>query len=139
MAKRIKLSNTVRKLEDTSWLAQTIQDKMDIEFSKNNGSARWHCLHTLHIIINEADDQNNDNIYYDKRNGRQSIVICEIPSLMKYGTDFDTNGMQCRLRGLAERYTDDEGQYIVSVATTHDLNSATINDLEELMYQIGTH
>jgi len=128
-----------RKLEDTSWLAQTIQDKMDLEFEKNNGSSRWNCLHTLHIIVNEADNQENNNIYYETYNGKRSITICEIPSLMKHGTDYNTEGMQARLRGLAERYKDDDGMYIVSVLTTHDLNSATIKDIEELMYQIGTH
>jgi hypothetical protein len=130
---------TTRKLEDTSWLAQTIKDKMDVEFDKNNGSSRWHCLHALHIIVNEADDQDNQNIYYDNHNGKHSIVICEIPSLMKHGTDYDTYGMQCNLRGLAERYKDDDGQYIVSVLTTNDLNSATIKDISELMCQLGTH
>ena len=131
---------TKRKLEDTSWLAQIIKDKMDVEFEKNNyGSPRWHALHTLHIIVNEADDSDNPNIYYDTYNRKRSIVICEIPSLMKHGYDFDTNGMQCKLRGLAERYTDDDGMYIVSVLTTNDLNSAMIKDIEELMYQLGTH
>jgi|GEM_PF-2564528 len=134
-----KKKQTTRKLEDTSWLAQIIQDNMDVEFNKNGGSPRWHCLNTLHIIVNEADDQANDTIYYDTYNGKRSIIICEIPSLMKHGYDFDTNGMQCKLRGLAESYTDDDGQYIVSVLTTHDLNSATIKDISELMYQLGTH
>jgi len=130
---------TTRKLEDTSWLAQIIRDKMDVEFEKNLGSPRYHALQTLHIIVNEADDQDNPNIYYDTYNRKRSITICEIPSLMKHGYDFDTNGMQCKLRGLAERYTDDDGMYIVSVLTTNDLNSAMIKDLEELMYQLGTH
>ena len=128
---------TTRKLEDTSWLAQTIQDKMDVEFGKNEGSSRWHCLQTLHVIVNEADDEDNLNIYYGDR--KRSIVICEIPSLMKHGTDFDRYGMQCKLSGLASRYMDDDGQYLVSVLTTHDLNSATVKDISELMYQLGTH
>jgi len=135
--KKVRISNTPRKLEDTSWLAQLIQDKMDVEFSKNEASSRWSCLQTLHIIVNEADDQDNQSIYYDNYNGKRSIVICDIPSLMKHGTDFDRYGMQCRLRGLSERYKDDDGMYIVYVSTTHDLNSATIKDVSELMYQIG--
>jgi hypothetical protein len=131
---------TTRKLNDTSWLAQTIQDKMDVESEKNGFSPRWHCLHTFHIIINEADDQDNHDIYYDTYNGSRSIVIREIPSLtLKHGTDFDTYGMQCKLLGLAARYTDDDGQYLVNVLTTHDLNSATIKDISELMFQMGTH
>jgi len=134
-----KKKSTARKLTDSSWLAQIIQDKMDIEFSKNGASPRWHCLHTLHIIVNEADDIDNGNIYYDNYNGYRSIIICEIPSLiMKHGTNFDTYEMQCRLIGLAERYKDDNGQYIVYVSTTHDLNSATIKDIEKLMYQLNT-
>jgi hypothetical protein len=44
-----------------------------------------------------------------------------------------------KLRGLAERYKDDNGQYIVCVLTTHDLNSATIKDVSELLYQLGKH
>lgn len=134
----MKIANKVRKLEDTSWLAQIIKDKMDAEFENNGNTSRWHCLQTLHIIVNEADDTNNDKIYYSNYNGKRSIVICEIPSLMKYGTDFDTNGMQCKLRGLAERYKDDDGMYIVSVLTTNDLNSATIKDISELMFQISS-
>lgn len=135
------MKQQTRNLEDTSWLAQIIKDKMDVEFSKNGNSPRWSCLQTLHIIINEADDSSNNNIYYsnDYYPHARSIIICEIPSLMKHGTDFDVNGMQCKLRGLAERYTDDEGQYIVSVLTTNDLNSAMIKDVSELMYQLGTH
>ena len=38
---------TTRKLEETSWLAQTIADKMEVESNKNGYTARWHCLHTL--------------------------------------------------------------------------------------------
>jgi len=133
-----KKTNT-RKLKDTSWLAQIIQDKMDVEFNKNDASSRWSCLQTLHIIINEADDADNENIYYDNYNGKRSIIICEIPSLMKHGSDFDAYGMQCKLRGLAERYKDDDGMYIVFISTTHDLNSCTVKDIDELMYQLGTH
>jgi hypothetical protein len=127
----------IRKLEDTSWLAQIIKDKMDFEFDKNGASTRWHCLHTFHIIVNEADDPDNHSIYYDNYNRQKSITICEVPSLMKYGTDFDREGMRRKLRGLAERYTDDNGQYIVSVLTTNDLNSAIIKDVSELLFQMG--
>lgn len=124
-----------RKLNDTSWLAQTIQDKMDIEINENGITSKWNCLNTLHIIVNEADDINNDKIYYgDTKN---QIIISEIPSLMKHGSDFSTEGMQNKLRGLAERYKDDEGNYIVHVRTTLDLNTATINDISELMYQMN--
>jgi hypothetical protein len=129
----------MRRLEDTSWLAQIIADKMEAESGKMGmyPSTKWNCLNTLHIIVNEADSKENDNIYYDNRNGKQQIIIRNIPSLMKYGTDYDTEGMQNKLRGMATRYTDDDGNYIVSVLTTHDLNSATIKDVSELLYQMG--
>jgi hypothetical protein len=126
-----------RKLEESSWLAQIIQDKMEVEFDKNGASAKWHCLHTLYIIVQEADNPDNDRIYYDNCEGKRQIILCEIPSLMKHGTDFDTCGMQSKLRALANRYTDDDGQYIVSVLTTHDLNCATIKDVSELIYQMS--
>ncbi len=134
---KMKISNKPRKLEDSSWLAQTLKDKMEVEFDKNLGSIRYNCLNTLYIIVKEADDPENENIYYDNYNGSRSIVIRDIPSLMKYGYDFDRSGMQAKLRGLAERYKDDDGMYIVSVATTHDLNTAMIKDISELIFQMN--
>jgi hypothetical protein len=56
---------------------------------------------------------------------------------MKYGTDFDRSGMQAKLRGLAERYKDDDGMYIVSVSTTLDLNTAMIKDISELLFHMN--
>ena len=128
---------TARVLKDTSWLAQTIGDKMEVEFNQNGVTLRWQCLHVLHIIVNEADNPDYHQIYYDNQEGKRGIIICDIPSLTKHGSDFDREGMQCKLRGLAERYKDDDGMYIVSVSTTHDLNSATVKDLSELLYQMG--
>jgi hypothetical protein len=131
------LKSKTRKLAESSWLAQTLQDRMDEEMRKNGVTIRWRCLQTLKVIVNEADDPDNQSIYYDNNDGKRGIVICDIPSLMKHGTDFDREGMRAKLRGLAERYKDDDGQYLVSVLTTHDLNSATIKDLSELLYQLG--
>lgn len=131
--KRIK----TRELTDSSWLAQSIKDRMEVESEANGITPRWNCLQTLHIIVNEADDPNNENIFYDKYNGKRSIIICDIPSLaLKHGSDFNKEGMQNKLRGLAERYKDDDGQYLVSVMTTNDLNSCMINDVSELMFQM---
>jgi hypothetical protein len=84
--RKVKNSNTVRKLEDSSWLAQIIKDKMDVEFDKNGASARWYCLHTLHIIINEADDKNNSNIYIPSSSlylSANPLNLHCIPSLSK--------------------------------------------------------
>jgi hypothetical protein len=127
---------TTRKLEESSWLAQIIKDKMNIESEKMGAwaSSYWNNLNTLLVMVREADNKENDNIYYD--NG--GIVICNIPNLeIEYGTDFDTYGMQCKLRGMAERYKNDNGNYIVSVLTTNDLNSCTIKSIDDLMFQMS--
>jgi hypothetical protein len=129
---------TDRKLQDTSWLAQVIKDKMDAEFDRNRNSARYDCLSTLHAIVNEADDPENHSIYYDNCEGKRQIIICDIPSLAaKHGSDFGREGMRSKLLGLQARYTDDEGQYLVSVLVTHDLNSATIKDISELLFAMA--
>ena len=127
-----------RKLEETSWLAQIIKDKMDVEIDKfNYATPRWFMLQTLLVIVNEADNSENENIYYDNYEGKRQIIICDIPSLMKHGTDFDRAGMRSKLLGLSERYKDDEGMYLVSMRITHDLNSATIKDVSELLFQMA--
>lgn len=128
---------TARKLEETSWLAQIIADRMAVESDTNGLTTKWHSLLTLLYIVREADDPENDRIYYANTNGQRQIIIGNIPSLMKYGTDYSQDGMQAKLRGLAERYKDDDGNYIISVLTTHDLNSAIIKDVGELLHQIG--
>ena len=109
-----------------------------MNLKKNGVSNRYQALQTLRVIVNEADNKENDSIYYANYGSKRQIIICEIPSLViKHGTNYDVYGMQCKLRGLAEKYRDDDGNYIVSVLTTNDLNSATVNDLEELLYQMA--
>lgn len=126
---------TTRKLEESSWLAQTLIDMMEVESDKNGYTSKWSCLLTLKLIVNEADNKDNQTIYYQNTSGKLEIVVCDIPSLMQHGWDFDREGMRGKLIGLAERYTDDEGNYTVRVLTTHDLNSAMIN-VSDLMEQI---
>lgn len=130
------MKSTLRTLEESSWLAQILADKMKTEFDANGNSIRYNCLTTLKIIINEADDENNETIYYTN-NGKRSVIISDIPSLTKHGMDFTKEGMQKKLRGLAERYKDFDGNYLVSVLTTHDLNSCIINDLSELLFEMN--
>lgn len=108
---------------------------MRAESDSRGLTSRWSCLLTLKCIVNEADNPANPTIYYQNTRGYLEIVVCDIPALTQYGTDFDREGMRGKLRGLAERYTDDDGDYTVRVNTTHDLNSATIN-VSELMFQI---
>jgi len=135
--KRSSKVTTARKLEETSWLAQIIQDKMDVESDTNGHTRRWHNLHIFKIIVNAADDPENGTIYYDDYDGKRRIIICDIPSMIaKYGTDFSREGMRSKLLGLQASTTDDEGMYTVNLLITHDLNSATINDISDLLYRI---
>ena len=131
--KKVKM----RTLEETSYLAQGIKDKMKLEFESNKISIRYTCLETLLLVVREADDKNNENIYYDNYDNKRLIIIRQIQSMMKYGSDFSHEGVANKLRGLAERYKDDEGNYIVSVLTTNDLNSAKIKDVSELMFAMS--
>lgn len=102
---------------------------MRIESDSNGLTIVWFSLLTLLIIVEEADDNDNENIFYDGK----SIIIRDIPSLTKHGTDFCREGMRSRLLGLAARCTDENGMYIVHVLVTHDLNSCTIGDVQKLL------
>lgn len=103
-----------RKLTESSWLAQSIQD-MIVECSDGSKVA---CMTTLKDFVDLAD-ANYTGIYRDTINGQLWIVINNIPSELQNG-----------IRGLSARYND-----AVIATMTHDLNSARIN-VTELMYQI---
>jgi len=120
---------------NTSKLAEAIKDRMSREDVE---SSKWQSLLTFYLIVKEADDPENHDIYYNKEYKR-GIMIKKIPSLVeKEGTAFDSYGMQCRLLGLSEKYKDGYGDYLVNVLCTHDLNSAEIIDVNELWYQLRT-
>ncbi len=123
---RNRKTKATRKLEETSWLAQSIADMMSVEFDKNGVSGRYSSLAIFKIIVNETDNKNNPyGIHYrrDERTCSLLIIIPDIPSLViKHGTDFDRDGMRGALMGLEARYQD-----AVSAKTTHDMNSAVIN------------
>ena len=125
-----------RKLTDTSYLAMSIKDRMDIESLANGISYRWKNLLTLLLIVREADNAENENIYYQNTNGKREIIIRKIEGMPEEGTDYTTEGMRNKLTGLQESVRDEYGNYILSVLTTHDLNSARINDLQELLIRI---
>ena len=129
----------MRKLEKSSWLAQIIRDKLDVESAKMglHPGTKWLNLHTLYVIVKEADNPGNDSIYYDNHGGKRQIIIRDIPSMaIEYGSDYDREGMRSKLLGLQAGTKDDDGMYTVSVLITNDLNSATILDISEVMYQI---
>lgn len=134
-----KCKTTTRPLTESSWLAQSIRDMMTTEFDAHLDehlvTPKYFVLEVLKIIVNEADNNDNRSIYYQNTGGKLEIVVCDIPSMTQYGSDFDQEGMRCGLRGLAEKYKNDDGYYTVFVNTTHDLNSATIN-VSDLMYEL---
>jgi hypothetical protein len=109
-----------RKLKESSWLAQTLADMLA---ECDQTSSRGLCIDTLKDVVTLAD-RGNHGIYYETVSCERYIVIQNIPSELQNG-----------IRGLAEKYKDDNGQYIVSALMTHDLNSAKIN-VSKLMYQI---
>jgi hypothetical protein len=103
---------TTRKLEETSWLAQSITDMMTVEFEKNGQSSKWLVLRTFKFIVRCADTGEWGMFYdNDHRTNNRLVVVPSIPY-----------GMQPDFLGLQARYQD-----AVNVLTTHDLNSAIIN------------
>jgi len=121
-------------MKKTLSLQTQIQKKIKDEIKNNGFTNRLNLLNTLNVMIKEADDSSVHDIYYNTSQSIVSIIICDIPSLtLKYGTNYDRDGIQSKLRGLAENCKDDNGDYIVSVATTHDLNTAIIKDVNKLL------
>lgn len=119
-----------------SELSNAIESMMRIESDKNGISNKWNSLHVLKLMVDEADSPENPQIYYQWTGCKRKIVVTEIPDLSIHeGSYFTRYGMQNALRGLGERYKNDDGGYLVSVKTTHDLNSATIN-LTDLLFEI---
>ena len=117
MATEIVKKTTTRRLDETSWLAQAVADRMEVEYSKNGKSAKWSALKTFKFIVNCADTNEWSMAYdNDDRTHNRLIVVPNIPY-----------GMQPDFLGLAERYKDEDGNYTVRVLVTHDLNSAVIN------------
>ncbi|HNT26434.1 MAG TPA: hypothetical protein PKM21_18855 [Anaerolineales bacterium] len=116
-----KAKIATRKLKETSWLAQTLVDKMEIEFSENGESAKWRAFKFLKYIVSCADtgewEMRYENIEKYNAGLIRQIIIPTIPY-----------GMQSEFLGMQARYED-----VISVLVTHDLNSATIKDISRLM------
>ncbi len=110
-----------RKLEETSCLAQTIADMMEVERAKNGAYGRWCVLQTFKLAVNCADT-GEWGMYYDNdsRTNHRLIIIPTIPF-----------SKQNEFLGLANATQDAQG-YTVNCFVTHDLNSATI-DVSRLM------
>ena len=112
-----------RKLEETSWLAQTLSDKIEIEFSENGESAKWRAFKFFKFVVNCADTgewgMRYENIEKYNTGLVRQIVIPTIPY-----------GMQPEFLGMQARYDRDD---IISVLVTHDLNSAIIKDISRFM------
>lgn len=107
-----------------------LQDVATLEFKENGYPTKKYIeVTTIKMLMEEALGD-NQNIYIDGK----KMEICKIPSLvLKYGTDFDREGIASRLRGLQINY----GEELISVCTTLDLNHATIHDIKDLLFEIG--
>lgn len=103
---------TTRKLEETSWLAQTVADMITVEFDKNGQSSKWLVLRTFKFVVRCADTGEYGMFYdNDRRTNNRLVIVPSIPC-----------GMQPDFLGLEANFQD-----AVNVLTTHDLNSAVIN------------
>ena len=99
---------STRKLEETSWLAQSIYDRME---NADQETAKYKGLSLLKFLVNNADNPGNTwGIRYEKndRTGEIEIWVKEIPY-----------GMQPDFLGISSRYKDDEGMNILEVLVTH--------------------
>jgi hypothetical protein len=117
---------TKRKLEETSWLAQILADKMEVELSENGESAKWRAFKFFKFVVNCADTgewgMRYENIEKYGAGLVRQIVIPTIPY-----------GMQPEFLGMQAKY--DRGD-VISVLVTHDLNSAIIKDISRFMEAI---
>ena len=105
----------------------------DLSFRNRNleiGSPMW-CTQDLLVKILTRIDQ--DNINTDLSSAGLVITIRDIKPMLEEGSDFSVYGIQCLLRGIAERFKNEDGSYNIDLKTTHDLNSCRIN-LTELLF-----
>jgi hypothetical protein len=117
-------------MEITSKIVDRIAE---MEAVANGTTVKWQSLRVLSLLLESADDENDNSVYRDDR----GLVICNIPSYaLAEGTSYSTEGMRSYLLGMAARFTDDDGRRLINVLVTHDLNSATIPDIGELIYAI---
>lgn len=94
-------------------------------------------LNALGYIVEVAESENKRVYFAEGLHGeRKGIIICDINELCgmqsKLGTDFNPEYM---LNGM-QAVTQDENGYCMSVLTTHDLYSAEIPDISEVVYRI---
>ena len=114
----------IRKLDDTSWLAQIVKDRMDVEFDKSATSPRWHCLNTLHIIVNEADDTDNHILKVDGRGKGRLAISVDNPA--NQTVTVTIYGMHAATGAVG-----DVGTFLIgsfTVTATDDKGYETIND-----------
>lgn len=106
-----------------------------------NRYSRAKILNALGYILEEAENADNERVYFTTVNighgdRNKGIIIQDISALNgmtdKLGGEFMPENM---LRGM-QAATQDESGYCMSVLTTNDLYSATIDDLSELVFRI---
>lgn len=109
---------------------------MMLQAYQNSEWVKGKQLSVLIALMKLADDENVPTVYWDYPNSHgmnRGIVCCEIPSLA-LGTDFGANEVGGILYGI--QFTYDTTHDNISLATTHDLNSATIRDVYYLLSEV---
>jgi hypothetical protein len=91
---------------------------------------KWLSMDMIRKILMRVD---GDNISTECTTKGLIVTISPIRSMLEEGSDFSVYGIQTRLRGMAERYKNEDGSYNIDLKTTHDLNSCRIN-LTEFMF-----
>ena len=122
----------LRKLEETSWLAQIVRDRMAA--CNDSGNITKASMYSVLLsVIHEAENPEAEDVYFDTYGGRRGIIICRLRSMDGCEREY----LERVLRGIGERYKDVDGDYIVSVVTTHDLNHAYIKSISGLLEEMS--
>ena len=120
--------------------SKTIRGMADEEYGFGRRT-RAKMLSALAYILQCAEDEENEKVWFttcDIGHGpmKRGVVISDINALdwMRHelGTDFEPEFV---LRGM-QAATQDKDGYCMAVLTTHDLNSASIDNISELVYRI---
>lgn len=123
-------------------MTSTIIKEMAMDEYGFNRPTRARLLNALSFVIKQAENPENEQVYFTTVNighgdRNKGIVIKDISALWgmqaELGSDFHPERM---LRGIEAITQDPYDGYCMSVLTTHDLYSATIDDLSELLYRI---
>ena len=119
MTKGDLIMSRTKKVVKQYSLVEYLQDRANEEFNRDRN--KYNALITLKALTEEAENPNNPEIYF--MDGRKTLNATEIPSFtLTYGTDFCKEGMRNKLLCIKENYRDEDGNYLMQVGVTLDLD-----------------